>query len=68
MVADFVVDSYLETDKDIVSDLKRNEFENEIDRNKCSHHFGYLAELPTDSSIPLKPYRTFCGGSSFWIC
>lgn len=52
MSADFVIDSLLETVKDAISDLKSNEIENEINQQRCSHYFGYLAELSDDSSIP----------------
>jgi hypothetical protein len=51
IAADFVVDSFIETVKDTISDLESNELENKVDQ-RCSHHFGYLAHLPNDSSIP----------------
>ena len=51
MSADFVIDSLLETVKDAISDLKTSELD-EINQQRCSHYFGYLAELPDDSSIP----------------
>jgi hypothetical protein len=50
IAADYVVDSFIETVKDAISDLESNK-QSKVNQN-CSHHFGYLANLPSDSSIP----------------
>jgi hypothetical protein len=51
IAADYVVNSFIETLKDAISDLKSNELESKVNQ-KCYHNFGYLADLPPDSSIP----------------
>ena len=51
IAAIFVVDSFIETVRDVISDLESNELKRKVDQ-PCSHHFGYLTDLPNDSSIP----------------
>jgi hypothetical protein len=53
IAADYVVDSFIETVKDTISEIESNELESKINQ-KCSHHFGYLADLPDDFSIPIE--------------
>ena len=38
--------------EETISELESIETKNQIDQQKCRHHFGYLAEIPSHSLIP----------------
>ena len=52
MAAKVAVDSLLKSVEDAISNLKGVELKSQVDHQKCSHQFGYLANLPDDSFIP----------------
>ena len=53
MTTDVSVESILEEINDSISNQSSIESENEEDSHKkCPHHFGYLANLTKNASIP----------------
>ena len=42
----------LEKVMEAISNHTQTESENEEDHTNCTHHFGYLADLPTNTPIP----------------